>query len=178
MKLYKNINGKRIELTEAEVNEKKDIEEKIKKDFEKENFIILKENKIQELKSKRDDYLYNNETGNNYLFSENDKFNIINLIGYTEEEKENYINFVKNSLVTKYNKFKDEINEAESVEELEGVSIEFMEKEEEVETSTKNLLEDHTEAKDEEVEETIQESKVEAVDTLEAEEKVQDQEDK
>lgn len=80
------------------------------------------EKRLQELKLKRDEHLINN----NYDFSENDKFNIINLIGYNEEEKNKYLEFIK-KLKTQYDEYKEVIDKANSVEELDEINMEFRE---------------------------------------------------
>lgn len=90
---------------------KKSIEEQLQE---------VKEIKIQELKSKRDKHLINN----NYEYSENDKFNIINLIGYTEEEKNKYLEFIK-ELKTQYDEYKELINTATTINKLNKIIIEF-----------------------------------------------------
>ena len=85
----------------------------------------LKELKFQkklELKQKRDNYL----KLKGYNLSDNDKFNIINLLdNYTEEDKNNYINFLNNNLIPKYNTINKAIKEADSIEDVESIAIDF-----------------------------------------------------
>ena len=81
----------------------------------------LKEQKRQELKEARDNYLKEN----NYYFSDNDKFNIINLIDYTEEQKNSYIEFIKSNLKPQYDKWSDLIKNSKNVKELEKIIIVF-----------------------------------------------------
>lgn len=92
----------------------------------------LKQQKKEQLKESRDDYL----KLKNYNLSENDKFNMMNLLnGYTEEDRNKYIEFLKNDLIPKYNKFNKQINEAsiENIEELKELEFNFIE-----ETDSKN----------------------------------------
>ena len=87
----------------------------------------LKQQKKEQLKESRDDYL----KLKNYNLSENDKFNMMNLLnGYTEEDRNKYIEFLKNDLIPKYNKFNKQINEAsiENIEELKESEFDFIER--------------------------------------------------
>lgn len=81
----------------------------------------LKAWKKEELKRERDKYI--EEKGYNY--SENDKFNILTLIGYTETEKQSYLDFLKNDLIPKYDNFALKIKESKNEEELNNVIIDF-----------------------------------------------------
>ncbi len=85
----------------------------------------IKELKLQkklELKQKRDNYL----KLKGYNLSDNDKFNIINLLdNYTEEDKNNYINFLNNNLIPKYNTINKAIEEADTIEDVENIAIDF-----------------------------------------------------
>ena len=97
----------------------------------------LKENKKKELKQARDSYL----KLKNYNLSENDKFNIINLLNdYTEEDRNKYVEFLKNDLIPKYNNFDRQINEANinSIEELKKLGFDFIEEMDSEETDSKN----------------------------------------
>ena len=97
----------------------------------------LKENKKKELKQARDSYL----KLKNYNLSENDKFNIINLLNdYTEEDRNKYVEFLKNDLIPKYNNFDRQINEADinSIEELKKLGFDFIEEMDSEETDSKN----------------------------------------
>lgn len=85
----------------------------------------LKIQKKQELKQARDSYL---ET-KGYSLSENDKFNIINLLnGNTENDKNNYIAFLNNDLIPKYNQFAELIENTNNVENLENMEFVFEKK--------------------------------------------------
>lgn len=88
----------------------------------------LKELKLQkklELKQKRDNYL----KLKGYNLSDNDKFNIINLLdNYTEEDKNNYIAFLNNDLIPKYNQFAELIENTNNVENLENMEFVFEKK--------------------------------------------------
>ncbi len=91
-----------------------------------EQFEELKQQKKQELKESRDNYL----KLKNYNLSENDKFNIINLLNnYTEEDRNKYIEFLKSDLIPKYNSFNNKIDEAniENIEELKRLEFNFIE---------------------------------------------------
>ena len=91
-----------------------------------EQFEELKQQKKQELKESRDNYL----KLKNYNLSENDKFNIMNLLNnYTKEDRNKYIEFLKNDLIPKYNSFNNKINEAniENIEELKRLEFNFIE---------------------------------------------------
>ena len=81
----------------------------------------LKAQKKEELKQARDEYLKQN----NYDYSENDKFNIVNLIGFTQEEKDNYIAFIKDNLKVKYDIFTLKIKQCNNKEELDNIIIDF-----------------------------------------------------
>lgn len=88
-----------------------------------EQLLEAKELKKQELKQARDNYLISK----GYNLSENDKFNIINLIdGYTEEDRNNYLIFLNNDLIPKYNHYSKLIDDGVNVEEVEGIEIEFI----------------------------------------------------
>lgn len=92
----------------------------------------LKQKKKQQLKESRDNYL----KLKNYNLSENDKFNMMNLLnGYTEEDRNKYIEFLKDDLIPKYNSFNNQINKAsiENIEELKELEFDFIE-----ETDSKN----------------------------------------
>ena len=82
---------------------------------------VLKLKKKEELKKARDEYLKQN----NYDYSENDLFNIVNLIGFTQEEKDNYIAFIKDDLKVKYDTFALKIKECNNKEELDKIIIDF-----------------------------------------------------
>ena len=82
----------------------------------------LKIQKKEELKQARDLYLIEN----GYNFSENDLFNIVNLIGFTQEEKDKYITFIKDELKVKYDSFVLKIKQCNSKEELENINISFI----------------------------------------------------
>ena len=91
-----------------------------------EEFEELKQRKKEQLKESRDDYL----KLKNYNLSENDKFNMTNLLnGYTEEDRNKYIEFLKNDLIPKYNNFNNQINKAniENIEELKELEFDFIE---------------------------------------------------
>lgn len=81
----------------------------------------LKIQKKEELKQARDLYLIEN----GYNFSENDLFNIVNLIGFTQEEKDNYIAFIKDDLKVKYDTFVLKIKQCNNKEELDNIIIDF-----------------------------------------------------
>ncbi len=84
----------------------------------------LKELKLQkklELKQKRDNYL----KLKGYNLSDNDKFNIINLIDYTEEDRRNYFDFIKNDLKPKYDNINNAIEKAENIKDINDVDICF-----------------------------------------------------
>lgn len=81
----------------------------------------LKAQKKEELKQARDLYLI--EKG--YDFSDNDLFNIVNLIGFTQEEKDNYIAFIKDNLKVKYDAFSLKINNCKNKKELDNIIIDF-----------------------------------------------------
>ena len=81
----------------------------------------LKIQKKEELKQARDLYLIEN----GYNFSENDLFNIVNLIGFTQEEKDNYIAFIKDDLKVKYDTFVLKIKQSNNKEELDNIIIDF-----------------------------------------------------
>lgn len=86
----------------------------------------LKLQKKEELKQARDNYL----KLNHYDFSENDKFNIMNLLdNYTESDRTNYIEFLKNDLIPKYNNFSNQIKETtiNNIEELRNLNFDFTE---------------------------------------------------
>ena len=82
---------------------------------------VLKLKKKEELKQARDLYLI--EKG--YDFSDNDLFNIVNLIGFTQEEKDNYIAFIKDNLKVKYDIFTLKIKQCNNKEELDNIIIDF-----------------------------------------------------
>ena len=82
---------------------------------------VLKLKKKEELKKARDEYLKQN----NYDYSENDLFNIVNLIGFTQEEKDNYIAFIKDNLKVKYDIFTLKIKQCNNKEELDNIIIDF-----------------------------------------------------
>ncbi len=85
----------------------------------------LKQQKKQELKQARDNYL----KFKNYNLSENDKFNIMNLLdGFKENDKNNYLEFLKNDLIPKYNNFDRQINEIDinNIEELKKLEFNFI----------------------------------------------------
>lgn len=85
-----------------------------------------KQTKKQELKQSRDNYL----KSKGYYLSDNDKFNIINLLNnYTEEDRNNYINFLNTDLIPKYNSFNNQINKADinNIEELKKLDFDFIE---------------------------------------------------
>lgn len=82
---------------------------------------LLKAKKKEELKQARDLYLI--EKG--YDFSDNDLFNIVNLIGFTQEEKDNYIAFIKDNLKVKYDIFTLKIKQCNNKEELDNIIIDF-----------------------------------------------------
>ena len=82
---------------------------------------VLKLKKKEELKQARDLYLV--EKG--YNFSDNDLFNIVNLIGFTQEEKDNYIAFIKDNLKVKYDIFTLKIKQCNNKEELDNIIIDF-----------------------------------------------------
>ena len=84
----------------------------------------IKELKLQkklELKQKRDNYL----KLKGYNLSDNDKFNIINLIDYTEEDRRNYFDFIKNDLKPKYDNINNAIEKAENIKDINDVDICF-----------------------------------------------------
>lgn len=82
---------------------------------------LLKAKKKEELKQARDLYLIEN----GYDFSDNDLFNIVNLIGFTQEEKDNYIAFIKDNLKVKYDIFTLKIKQCNNKEELDNIIIDF-----------------------------------------------------
>jgi len=86
----------------------------------------LKQQKKEQLKKSRDNYL----KLKNYNLSENDKFNMMNLLNnYTEEDRNKYIEFLKNDLIPKYNSFNNQINKADinNIEELKKLEFNFIE---------------------------------------------------
>ena len=89
------------------------------KPTKEEELVYAKAQKHLELKKARNEYL----KLNNYDFSENDKFNIMNLIGYTEEERQAYIDFIKNDLKPKYDEIAESIDKARNIKSLNEIVI-------------------------------------------------------
>lgn len=96
-------------------------EDIVYKPTKEEQLDMLKVQKHFELKKARNEYL----KLKNYDFSENDKFNIMNLIGYTEEERQSYLDFIKNDLKPKYDEMADSIDKARSIKSLNEIVIDF-----------------------------------------------------
>lgn len=111
MTLYKNINGVRIQLTEAE--EKEFFENQNKVDLDK-----LKEEKIAQLKKNCENYIYS-------VYPIYKQLDIINpLNDYPVEKKEEMNIFIdKNRNICK--EMKELIKQAKSYEELKKINIDF-----------------------------------------------------
>ena len=125
-KLYKNINGKRIELTEKEIQEYLDRQEA--------NKIVvtnkLKQEKISELKEKRDEYKKTIFIKDKNLLELEDKSKyhfdnlILGLCGYTEIDLKEYKTYISNIAKT-YDDYKLKINNATTKQELDKIIINF-----------------------------------------------------
>ena len=95
----------------------------IKAKSSEEQLAEAKQLKKLQLKEARDNYLISK----GYNLSDNDKFNIINLIGgYTEQDRNKYLYFLNNDLIPKYNHYSKLIDDGVDVEEVEGIEIEFI----------------------------------------------------
>ncbi len=108
MKLYKNIDGESIELTEEEIKELKKEEE----EFERINFPILKQNRISDLKTNCSNHIYAKYP----IFKQ---LNIANGLVDGKEEMTLFINRVRAICDNK----EEEITKANTREELEAIDI-------------------------------------------------------
>jgi hypothetical protein len=108
-KLYKNIDGVRLELTSEEV----EVFHGEWKENEKKAFELTKKLKLEELRKNNEEYIYS-------VYPEYKQRNI-GIYG-TEEERENFRVFKENQILW-YDEKVGEINECETVEEIDGIVI-------------------------------------------------------
>lgn len=123
--MYKNVNGVRILMTQEEKKAFLDLSKKTEKPLEE-----LKQEKIQELKEKRDEYkktifikdknLLELEDESKYRF----KNLILGLCGYTETDLIEYKTYISN--ISKiYDDYKLKINNATTKQKLDKIIINF-----------------------------------------------------